>query len=421
MFKRGLTPGAVGFVAALAMTAATATGEFLYATNRDGSLFTVDLVTAEAQFVAALPHGATEIEYSPDTGRAFAQAPDGTFAGTEFDIETGVPLGPTLFNGGSFTGLEFVGLALYGTVISGGGGETPSELRILDPSTGVSDLVGLTGTGAISGLAFDETAQVLYGIRGGSGPADLLSLDLSTGLASVIGSTGIRAGSLEFGANGVLYAGGTGADQGMLYSIDPQSGASHPVGDTGMGPLTGLASTTFNQPPDCSSAAADPDVLWPPDHKFKKVAIHGVSDPDGDPTDMVITRIAQDEPVNDSGDGKTAPDAKGLGSEFASLRRERSGSGDGRTYHLSFRAEDEFGGVCEGTLLVCVPRNHGAGDGCVDQGPLYDSLTGEVISAAFGPEDCGDGFELVAMLPPMVWLRARRRRVTRGSGRRPLR
>jgi hypothetical protein len=353
------------------MTAASVASPFLYATDRDGSLFIVDLVTADAQFVAALPHGATEIEYDPDTDRAFVQAHNGSFSGTEFDIETGAPLGPTRLNGGSFTGLEYVGPVLYGAVIFSGGGATPSELRTLDPSTGISNLVGPTGTGAISGLAFDETDQILYGIRGGAGPADLLRLDLSNGLASVIGSTGIQAGSLEFGPNGVLYAGGTGPDRGVLYRIDPQTGASTPVGDTGMGSLTGLAQTVFNQPPDCSGANPDRDELWPPDHKFKKVKIKGVSDPDGDPIQIVITRIAQDEPVDESGDGKTEPDGKGVGKNAASLRRERSGLGDGRSYHVSFRAEDDLGGACEGSVLVCVP--HDVRDGCVDQGPLYDS------------------------------------------------
>ena len=59
-----------------------------------------------------------------------------TFAGQQFDIETGAGIGGPIFDGGSFTGLEYVGSTLYGTVIFGPG--SASELRTLDPSTGAS-------------------------------------------------------------------------------------------------------------------------------------------------------------------------------------------------------------------------------------------------------------------------------------------
>jgi hypothetical protein len=40
-------------------------------------------------------------------------------------------------------------------------------------------------------------------------------------------------------------------------------------------------------------------------------------------------------------------------------------------YHVSFAANDNAGGVCAGTVSVCVPRK--ARSTCVDQGALYDS------------------------------------------------
>jgi hypothetical protein len=42
-----------------------------------------------------------------------------------------------------------------------------------------------------------------------------------------------------------------------------------------------------NMLPDCTGAVSDPDELWPPNHKFRAVAIVGVTDPDGDP--IVLT------------------------------------------------------------------------------------------------------------------------------------
>jgi hypothetical protein len=135
--------------------------------------------------------------------------------------------------------------------------------------------------------------------------------------------------------------------------------------------------TPANQPPDCSGATAVPGRLWPPNHKFADVSVVGVTDPDGGPVTVTIMDIAQDEPLNGHGDGNTCPDASGVGTDFASVRPERSGAkktpGDGRVYHISFSAEDEQGGICSGTVQVCVPHDRRRGAACVDQGPLFDS------------------------------------------------
>jgi hypothetical protein len=210
----------------------------LYGSSRDGELFTVDVTTGAGTLVGILPIFATEIEHDSESGRSFAQAPDGGFYGHEFDITDGSGIGGQIGNGGSFTGLEYVGSTLYGTVILGSG--APSELRILSPFTGVSSSIGPTGRGPISGLAYDPLSGVMYGIEGGGAPADLLTIDLSTGLATVVGSTGIQAGSLQFGPDGGLYAGSTGSSGGDIYRIDPASGAATFVGSTGFDRVTGL-------------------------------------------------------------------------------------------------------------------------------------------------------------------------------------
>ena len=114
-------------------------------------------------------------------------------------------------------------------------------------------------------------------------------------------------------------------------------------------------------------------MLWPPKHKFVEVSIVGVTDPDGDPVAITVTDITQDEAPNGIGAGDTCPDATGVGTASASLRAEREGRGDGRAYHVSFAADDGRGGRCMGTVTVCVPHDQGAGSGCGDQGPLFDS------------------------------------------------
>ncbi len=118
------------------------------------------------------------------------------------------------------------------------------------PFSGASTLIGSTGFGPISGLAYDAGSGVMYGIEGGPGPADLLAIDLLTGLATTVGSTGIQAGSLQFGPDGKLYAGTTGSGGGDIYRIDQANGTATLVGSTGFARVTGLTLVQGN-PMNC--------------------------------------------------------------------------------------------------------------------------------------------------------------------------
>jgi hypothetical protein len=134
---------------------------------------------------------------------------------------------------------------------------------------------------------------------------------------------------------------------------------------------------TWNRPPDCSDAYADPGCLWSPNHKLVAIDILGVTDPDGDPVTITITGITSDEPTaSDEGAGgaKHAPDAAGVGENIAQVRAERSGGGNGRVYEISFAASDGIGGECEGSVVICVPHDQGGDDcECIDDGQIYDA------------------------------------------------
>ena len=105
------------------------------------------------------------------------------------------------------------------------------------------------------------------------------------------------------------------------------------------------------------------------------LTVEGVWDPDGDPVDVIISEVWQDEPTRTPGSGYTCPDVMGTGTERASVRAERAGPRDGRVYYLDFVADDGRGGTCEGRVTVCVPHNNGRRTVCTDQGALYSSST----------------------------------------------
>lgn len=90
---------------------------------------------------------------------------------------------------------------------------------------------------------------------------------------------------------------------------------------------------TFH-PPEATGA---PGLLWPPNHKFQLITLPHVRDCDGDSLAVTITGVTQDEPVKGLGSGDQSPDAKpGPHPDQVWLRAERSGSGDGRIYRISW-------------------------------------------------------------------------------------
>ncbi len=162
-------------------------------------------------------------------------------------------------------------------------------------------------------------------------------------------------------------------------------------------------------PPDCSAAAADPSVLSTANHRLVRVNITGVSDADGDPVAIAVTRVTQDEPIRNPSGGSPIALSRGDGARVDALanedmrpvgdghgggrgdarrgcgdavidsdggvrlRAERDGGGNGRVYTIWFTASDGHGGSCDGTAQVCVPRDP-AHSACIDDGGGFNSL-----------------------------------------------
>jgi hypothetical protein len=125
-------------------------------------------------------------------------------------------------------------------------------------------------------------------------------------------------------------------------------------------------------PPDCSHAQPSVSKLWPANHKFWYVSIVGVTEHDPEITlNIAVTSVYQDEPTVGTGGGDAAPDAVIQADGTVLLRAQRANSGDGRVYHVSFTADDGYGGSCSDTVRVCVPTTKNGS--CTDGGALYDS------------------------------------------------
>ena len=231
----------------LLMITLSARADMLYGIDVPGNLFVIDLTTGMGTPIGTLPNGPynnpdlpgyNEMEFNPNTGQAFTQQRNGNFQIQQFNLNNGSGIGAPVFNQGSWHALEFVGDTLYGAVFAGAFG--PSTLATLNPFTGTFMTIGTISVidGVITGLAYDTNAGIMYGINGGGDIISLSSLytiDLMTGMASLIGMTSMSAGSLEFGPDGNLYAGGVDDFGGELHRINPLDGTSMLVGPTGFG------------------------------------------------------------------------------------------------------------------------------------------------------------------------------------------
>jgi uncharacterized repeat protein (TIGR01451 family) len=244
------------------------TGGQLLGSDHSGNLFSIDTTTGEGTLIgqetAFGPF--TEIEFDVLGGLLYGEESGDSLNLHTVDPATGLSTGFVTHVCCALTGLEFVGPVLYGTNVEIS--NAPSTLVIVDPTTGLFTPVGLTGVGPIPGLAYHTALDTMFGVTNGTGetPAQLLTLDLGTGIAtlgpvlldSVSDAPFDRVGSIEFGADGVLY-GSTSQNAtlnpGWLFSIDVSTGLSTFIGPTGFAGVTGL---TFGAaPPPPPSALAD--------------------------------------------------------------------------------------------------------------------------------------------------------------------
>ena len=144
------------------------------------------------------------------------------------------------------------------------------------------------------------------------------------------------------------------------------------VGYRSLGILRINVVANVNHPPEVQSATAELIVEGPPNGDFSPVHIGDVTDPDGDPVTIAVTGITQDEPLLGRGNRPTCPDAR-IDRGAASVRRERSGFGNGRVYTIEFMATDGHGGASHGTADVCIPHDHSP-RGCIRDPLVVNSL-----------------------------------------------
>lgn len=110
--------------------------------------------------------------------------------------------------------------------------------------------------------------------------------------------------------------------------------------------------------PPAVDVAVTPTTLWPANHKMVAIKPDVRATDNQDPNPVVtLESVTSSEPENDAADGNTEKDIEIATDGTIYLRAERSGSGEGRTYTITYRAVDASGNVGRGTATVFVPHD----------------------------------------------------------------
>lgn len=108
------------------------------------------------------------------------------------------------------------------------------------------------------------------------------------------------------------------------------------------------------------SVSVTPKVLWPANHKYVTVKATVTASDNFDTTPTVtLVSVTSNEPDNGYDDGNTVNDIVIVNDRTFKLRAERSGSGTGRIYTITYQVADDCGNTAIGTATVTVPLSRG--------------------------------------------------------------
>jgi predicted extracellular nuclease len=103
-----------------------------------------------------------------------------------------------------------------------------------------------------------------------------------------------------------------------------------------------------------------PDSLWPANHKYVDITATVVVSDNFDLNPVVeLVSVESNEPDDGLGDGDTADDIVIVDDRTFMLRAERSGTGEGRIYTITYKVTDACGNSTMQSVTVTVPLNQG--------------------------------------------------------------
>lgn len=181
-------------------------------------------------------------------------------------IEVGFEFGGLTWDDGSRT--------LWLLALTDALGAATTTLHQVDPATGVTSSIGVTGVDHLFGLVLDPRTDRLLAVRGSSSLTGLYEIDPATGVATMVGPTSVPLDGLTYDSSRTQVV-AMRPFRGELYEVDASAGGSTLIASGGTVDL------------DDGGIAYDPerDVIWVLDAS----GFFGSYDPDDGYARMTVT------------------------------------------------------------------------------------------------------------------------------------
>ena len=171
----------------------------------------------------------------------------------------------------------------------------------------------------------------------------------------------------------------TGANGEATFTYTDDGGPGRDTIQAFIGTLGSNVVEALWQVPECAPTSLSVQLsspIFPLDQGWRGVTIVGAPG-------ATVTQVCQDEPPNFENIASWAIDAQGVGTSAVQVRAQRSGTrtnpGNGRVYTIYFTAA-----ACTGKVTVSVPT--APGGTAIDNGPLYNSVTGSSCNVPAIPQ-----------------------------------
>jgi len=157
--------------------------------------------------------------------------------------------------------------------------------------------------------------------------------------------------------NGIIL----GTKQNLTYTFNLGThivtlNATDQAGNTGNDNVT--VKVVDTRPPQLNITLTA-TTLWPPNHDYVQVNATVTTSDICDPSPKItLVSITSNEPDNGLGDGNTINDIIIVNNFTFNIRAERSGTGTGRNYTITYKATDASGNSAIATAKITVPHQN---------------------------------------------------------------
>jgi len=259
---------------------------------------------------------------------------------------------------------------------------TPIQLVAATPSVSVAVSPASTAEGG---------ANLVYTFTRTGSTASALNVDFSVGGTASFPGDYSQTGAATFTPPAGMVTLGSGSDtatvtvtplgdsevessEAVVFTVTP--GAGYNVGSPSMASGT-ITDTAGDSTPPVITLHTTEIKLWPPNHRYHSFTVSDfvlsasdAGDPGVNLSSVYILKVTSDEVAKADGGGNTLKDILvAADCKSVQMRAERSSSGDGRVYTITFKVRDASGNSTTATARVVVPLSNGVNS--IDSGPNY--------------------------------------------------